>query len=266
MTVTLPSPGLGTANVGEFEQCAETVRRALEMGYRHIDTAQMYENEAAVGAGIERADVPREAVFLATKILPDNLSYEDVKRTARESLDRLGVDSVDLLYVHWPISAYDPEGTLDAVQELSEAGVTDHVAVSNFDRELFEEAADRLDAPIVANQVECHPLLPQEELRALARDHGHTLVAYSPLAGGEILDDPLLSEIAAEHDTSTAAVCLAWAHAQESVVPIPKTSGNHLQDNFEARELTLSDDALDRIADYDERLRAIDPDPAPWNE
>ena len=265
MTVTLPSPGLGTSGNDEFEQCAETVRRALEMGYRHVDTAQMYKNERAVGAGIERADVPREAVFLATKILPDDLSYENAKRTARESLDRLGVDSVDLLYVHWPISAYDPEGTLDAIQELYEEGVTDHVGVSNFDRELFEEAADRLDAPIVANQVECHPLLPQTELRALARDHGHALVAYSPLAGGEILDDPLLSEIAAEHDTSTAAVCLAWAAAQESVVPIPKTGGDHLRDNFEAVDLTLSEDALERIADYDERLRVIDPDPAPWN-
>jgi len=266
VTVTLPSPGLGTANVGEFEQCAETVRRALEMGYRHVDTAQMYENERAVGAGIERADVPREEVFLATKILPDNLSYEDTRRTARESLDRLGVDSVDLLYVHWPISAYDPEGTLDAFQELYDEGVTDHVGVSNFDSELFEEAANRLNAPIVANQVECHPLLPQDDLRALARDRGHALVAYSPLAGGEILDDPLLSEIAADHDTSTAAVCLAWAATRESVVPIPKTGGDHLRDNFEAGELTLTDDDLDRIADYDERLRAIDPDPAPWNQ
>jgi Aldo/keto reductases, related to diketogulonate reductase len=100
----------------------------------------------------------------------------------------------------------------------------------------------------------------------LARDHGHTLVAYSPLAGGEILDDPLLSEIAADHDTSTAAVCLAWAAAQEPVVPIPKTSGGHLRANFEATELTLTDDDLGRIADYDERLRAVDPDPAPWNQ
>ncbi|MEZ3143105.1 aldo/keto reductase [Halobaculum sp. MBLA0143] len=263
---TLPSPGLGTSGNDEFERCAETVATALDAGYRHVDTAQMYDNEAAVGAGIERADVPREEVVVATKIHPDNLSYEATRRTARESLDRLGLDRVDLLYVHWPISAYDPAETLPAFQELVDEGVTDHVAVSNFDRELFETAADRLDAPIVANQVECHPLLPQDDLRALARDHGHHLVAYSPLAGGEILDDPLLSEIATEHDTTTAAVCLAWAASKDSVVPIPKGEGDHVRANYEARSLELSDDALARIDGYDERLRVVDPAPAPWNE
>lgn len=263
---TLPSPGLGTSGNDEFERCAETVAAALETGYRHVDTAQMYDNEAAVGAGIDRASVPREEVVLATKVHPDNLSYEAVVRTARESLERLGVDRVDLLYVHWPISAYDPDETLRAFQELVDDGVTDHVGVSNFDRELFEGAADRLDAPIVANQVECHPLLPQDDLRALAREHGHHLVAYSPLGGGEILDDPLLSEIAAEHDTTTAAVCLAWAFAKDNVVPIPKGEGDHVRANYEARDLELSEDALARIDDYDERLRVVDPEPAPWNQ
>ena len=263
---TLPSPGLGTSGNDEFERCAETVATALETGYRHVDTAQMYDNEAAVGAGIDRASVPREEVVLATKVHPDNLSYEAVVRTARESLERLGVDRVDLLYVHWPISAYDPDETLRAFQALVDEGVTDHVGVSNFDRELFEAAADRLDAPVVANQVECHPLLPQDDLRALAREHGHHLVAYSPLGGGEILDDPLLSEIAAEHDTTTAAVCLAWAFAKDNVVPIPKGEGDHVRANYEAQSLELSEDALARIDDYDERLRVVDPEPAPWNQ
>lgn len=262
---TLPSPGLGTAGNDEFEQCAQTVADAVEVGYRHVDTAQMYENEAAVGEGIERADVPREEVVVATKIHPDNLAYDDAKRTTRESLERLGVDTVDLLYVHWPISAYDPPETLRAVQELYDEGLTDHVGLSNFTPELLDEARGLLDAPVVAHQVECHPLLPQEELLTYAREAGHALVGYSPLGGGELLDDPLLSEIAAEYDTSTAAVCLAWAYQREGLVPIPKGVGDHVRENFEAQELTLDEDDLDRIAAYDERTRVIDPDAAAWN-
>ncbi|MEZ3116685.1 aldo/keto reductase [Halobaculum sp. MBLA0147] len=266
MTPTLPSPGLGTSGNDEFEQCAETVAEALSIGYRHLDTAQMYDNEAAVGAGLERADVAREDVVVATKIHPDNLAYDDAIETAHESLDRLGLDRVDLLYVHWPISAYDPEETLAAMDELVEDGVTDHVGLSNFTPELLDEARDLLDAPVVAHQVECHPLLPQADLREYAREHGHDLVAYSPLGGGEILDDPLLTEIAEKHDTSAAAVCLAWAFEQEAVVPIPKGEGDHVAANWAARDLALDAEDLDRIAAYDERVRVVDPDAAAWNQ
>lgn len=114
----IPSPGLGTSGNGEPEQCARTVQTALELGYRHIDTAQMYKNEAAVGDGIDRADVPRQEIFLATKILPDNLAHDDVLATTDESLDRLGVEQVDLLYIHWPMRAYDAEDTLSAFDRL----------------------------------------------------------------------------------------------------------------------------------------------------
>ncbi|WP_435062736.1 aldo/keto reductase [Halobaculum sp. EA56] len=261
----LPALGLGTSANDDFEECAETVRAALDLGYRHVDTAQMYDNEAAVGEGISRADVPREEVVVATKVHPDNLAYDDAKRTARESLERLGLDSVELLYVHWPTSAYDPGGTLRAMDELRDEGVCDHVGLSNFTPDLLDEARARLDAPVAAHQVECHPLFPQDDLRAYAVEHGHYLVGYSPLGRGEALEDPLLGEIAEKHDTSTAAVCLAWAFAQEALVPIPKATGDHVRANYEARDLELDAEDLDRIAAHDVRERVIDPDAAPWN-
>ncbi|MFC7071007.1 aldo/keto reductase [Halobaculum lipolyticum] len=261
----LPPIGLGTSGNDDPAECAETVAAALEAGYRHVDTAQMYDNEEAVGEGIRRAAVDRDEVVVATKVHPDNLAYDDAKRTARESLERLGLESVDLLYVHWPTSAYDPAETLRAMDELRAEGLCDHVGLSNFTPALLDEARDLLDAPVVAHQVECHPLLPQTELREYAVEHGHTLVGYSPLGRGEALEDPLLSEIAEKHDTSTAAVCLAWAFAQEALVPIPKATGDHVRANFAAQDLELDDEDLDRIADYDVRERYIDPDAAAWN-
>lgn len=264
MTLDLPPLGLGTAGNDDPETCRRTVLEALEVGYRHIDTAQMYDNEAAVGDGIEESSVDRAEVVVATKIEPGNLAYEDAKRTARESLDRLGLDVVDLLYVHWPIRAYDPEGTLRAMDELREEGVTRHVGLSNFTPELLEEAYEVLDSPVVAHQVECHPLLQQDELRAHAREHGHHLVAYSPLGKAEITH-PVLAEIAENHGVSVPDVCLAWCLTQESVVPIPKATGDHVEQNWETRHLELEDEELERIAEIDETARLIDPDDAAWN-
>jgi 2,5-diketo-D-gluconate reductase B len=262
----LPAMGLGTSGSTDPEECAESVARALDAGYRHVDTAQMYDNEAYVGEGIRASEVDRSEVVLATKIHPDNLAPGDVTRTARESLDRLGVDYVDLLYVHWPTSAYDPERTLPAFDELRDEGVTDYVAVSNFTPDLLDEAREILDSPVAAHQVECHPLLRQDELRAYARDHGHHLVAYTPLGRGEIFDDPTLVDVAERHDASVAQVCLAWAMAQDTVVPIPKATGDHIEENLAARDLELDDEDLRRIADIDREHRVIDPDDAPWNE
>ncbi len=261
----LPPLGLGTSGNDDFEQCADTVAAALDVGYRFVDTAQMYDNEEAVGEGIRRSSVDRDDVVVATKIHPENLAYDDAKRTANASLDRLGVDSVDLLYVHWPTGAYDPDGTLRAMDELYDDGVTDHVGLSNFTPRLLDEALDRLDAPVAAHQVECHPRFRQRELRRYARQHGHALVCYSPLGQGDLLDDPVIVDVADEHDASPAAVCLAWAFAQETLVPIPKGTGDHVRANYEAQSLTLDDDALARIDDLDEN-RLIDPDSAAWNQ
>ncbi len=159
MTVgSFPEFGLGTYDI-TGETCVESVRTALECGYRHVDTAEGYDNERAVGEGIAAADVDRGEVVVATKVSPDNLAHDGVLEHARASTDRLGVETLDLLYVHWPIRAYDLEGTLAALDELYEEGLVRGVGLSNFLPGQLDEALDRLAAPLVAHQVECHPLL-----------------------------------------------------------------------------------------------------------
>ncbi|MFQ3294382.1 MAG: 2,5-diketo-D-gluconate reductase B [Halobacteriales archaeon] len=269
----LPSPGLGTSGNDDPEECAATVARALEIGYRHVDTAQMYDNEAAVGKGLERATaeagpgggIPREEVFVASKVHPDTLAHEDVLATTDRSRERLGVETIDLMYVHWPTSAYEPEATLSAFDELRNAGKIRHVGVSNFTPELLDEAREILAAPIVAHQVEMHPYLPQAELVGYAQRHGHALVAYSPLAQGEVVEDPVLQEIAEDYDATPAQVTLAWHQAKETVVPIPKGRGHHVDENYAAVDIDLDEDDLERIDAIDREKRIVDPDAAAWN-
>ncbi|MFC4360156.1 aldo/keto reductase [Halobium salinum] len=255
--------GLGTSRA-EGEDCAAAVRSALDCGYRHVDTAQMYGNEAAVGRGLRESGVDREEVVLATKVHPSNLGREDVLATTEASLDCLGVDAVDLLYVHWPTEAYDPEETLPAFDELRDRGLTRNVGVSNFTPDLLDEARHVLDAPVVAHQVECHPLFPQRELREYAERHGHTLVGYSPLGRGRTLDHPVVERVAAEVDATPAQVCLAWAMAR-GVVPIPKGTGDHVAENYRATDVELGEAALDALDGVDDRTRVIDRDDAAWN-
>ena len=273
VTDHLPSPGLGTSGNDDPEECAATVERALEVGYRHLDTAQMYDNERAVGEGLRRATgepetgdgIPREEVLVASKVHPDNLAHEDVLATTDESRERLGVETIDLMYVHWPTSAYAADETLPAFDELRDQGKIRHVGVSNFTPELLDEAREILDAPIVAHQVEMHPYLPQEELVAYAQRHDHALVAYSPLAQGEVVDDPVLQDVAEDYDATAAQVTLAWHHAKDNVVPIPQGRGDHVDENYAAREVDLDEEDVARIDAIDRRERIIDPDDAAWN-
>lgn len=259
----IPAPGFGTSGL-EGQECVEAVDAALEAGYRHIDTAQMYDNEAAVGEALAESDVDREAVFLATKVHPDSLAPDDVRRTTEASLDRLGVDAVDLLYVHWPIRAYDAETTLAAFDGLREAGLTRHVGISNFTPELLREARELLDSPILAHQLECHPLLPQSELADIARETGHRLVAYSPLAQGELLEHSTVRTVADDLGVTPAQAVLAW-HLDRDIIPIPKARGEHVRENIGAREVALTDEARTCLDGIDERRRVVDPDGAPWN-
>jgi len=260
----MPRLGLGTWQNTDPEQCAESVRTALEVGYRHVDTAQAYGNEAAVGEGIA-ADVDREDVFLATKVWIDQLSHEDVVHSTRESLDELGVDSVDLLYVHWPAGDYDPEETLRAFEQLYDDELIDRVGVSNFQPQQVEDAIDVLGVPLFANQVECHPLLPRADLRDHAEDHEYEVVAYSPLARGRVFDVEAITDVAAAHDASAAAVSLAWLR-EKGVTAIPKATGRaHIEDNWSSLSVDLTDEDVERIDAIEERSREVDPDFAPWN-
>jgi 2,5-diketo-D-gluconate reductase B len=262
----LPALGIGTYENTDYEVCANSVETALNAGYRHVDTAEGYDNEAAVGDGIVTSGVDREDVFLATKVSPGNLAYDDVLDHARASIDRLGVETLDLLYVHWPIRAYDREGTLAAFDKLYDDGLIRNVGLSNFTPELLEDAIETLEAPLFAHQVECHPLFQQDELRAMAREHGHHLVAYTPLAKGDVTDVPELVDIAEKHDATPAQVALSWLLSKESVSAIPKSATpEHIRENFGALEVTLDDEDVSRIDDIDREKRYVDFEEAPWN-
>jgi 2,5-diketo-D-gluconate reductase B len=240
----LPEIGLGTMGIEE----PDTIARAIELGYRHLDTAQIYDNEAVVGRGIEQADVPREELIVATKVWADSLAPEDVRRSTEESLDRLGVDFVDLLYVHRPIETYDPETTLPAFDSIREEGLIGNVGVSNFTTDQLDEARKVLDSPIAAHQVEMHPLYQQSELLQYARDDGHALVAYSPLAQGAVFENPELQEIATKYETTPVQVSLAWLAGKENVVSIAKASSmEHLEANLAAADLRLDPEDYERI-------------------
>ncbi|MFC7235512.1 aldo/keto reductase [Halosegnis marinus] len=265
--MSVPDIGLGTSGNDDPDQCAASVEAAVEEGYRHIDTAQMYDNEAAVGRGVARADVPREELFVATKVHPENLAYDDVLATAEESLDRLGLEYVDLLYVHWPIAAYDAADTLPAFDELYDEGVARNVGVSNFTPDLVAEAADLLDAPIAANQVEIHPLLPpRDDLVETCDRHGVDLVAYAPFCRREALDVPEVTAVAEKHDVSPARTILAWL-LEKDCKPIPKATGrDHIADNYAALDLVLDDEDVARIDSIERRYRKFDPEGSPWRE
>jgi 2,5-diketo-D-gluconate reductase B len=260
----MPMLGLGTWKNDDPDACANAVETALEMGYRHIDTAQAYGNEEHVGRGIAAADVPREDVFLATKVWIDRLAREDVLSSTERSLEKLGVDYVDLLYVHWPAGEYDPAETLSAFEELHDAGSIERIGVSNFLPEQVDEAIERTDAPIFANQVEVHPLLQQKELREHCTDRDVEVVAYSPLARGAVFDVPELTEIAEKHDASAAQVSLAWLR-EKGVTAIPKaTSEAHIRDNWGSLDVDLDDEDVETIDSLDRRERQVDPGFAPW--
>jgi len=266
MPTDLPPTGLGTYSDTDREQWREHVRVALDAGYRHVDSAQSYDNETYVGQGIADADVPRADVVLATKVDTSNLAYDDVVASTEASLDRLGVDRVDLLYVHWPVDAYDPAETLAAFDALVDRGLVGGVGLSNFTPAMLDVARDHLDAPVAAHQVECHPLCPQETLRADAADHGYRLVAYSPLAKGEVFDVPAVRAVAERRDATPAQVSLAWLDAK-GVAAVPKASTPaHIRDNLAAADLALTDDDVATIDAIDREYRVIDPEWAPWNQ
>ncbi len=280
----LPRLGLGTYSENDRDQWTERVETALEVGYRHVDTAQGYGNEAYLGAGLSQSAVDRDDIFLTTKVDTGNLAYDDVLESVEASLDRLETDYVDLLYVHWPHDTYDAAETLSAFDELRDRGLIRHVGVSNFEPDQLDRARDVLDAPIAAHQVECHPFLHQDDLRRYARDHDHWLVAYCPLAKGEVfatpenrdIEDPfatpvefdvsVMSDIAEKHGTTPAQVSLAWLLSKENVAAIPKASSKaHMRENREAQTLSLDDTDIDRIDAIEREHRLIDPDFGAWN-
>lgn len=259
----IPALGFGTWQL-EGQTCSDRVSDALAVGYRHIDTAKQYGNHEAVGAGLARSDVDREEIFLTSKVWFEDLAYHDVIASTEASLKELGTDYLDLLLIHWPNPTIPLEETLGAMMALREQGRVHHLGVSNFPPSWVARALEL--APLVCDQVEYHPRLSQRFLLQLLRENGMALVAYSPLAHGEGLDDPVLEEIARRHDRTPAEVALRWLLSQSGVSAIPKTaSREHLIQNFHVFEFALSEEEMRQLHALAalEGARTVDPDFAP---
>jgi 2,5-diketo-D-gluconate reductase B len=243
--VKVPSVGLGTWRLSG-EECVRAVERALALGYRHIDTAQMYANEGEVGRGLRNSGVDREEVFLVTKVRTSRFSHHDVIRSTRESLKKLRAEYVDLLLMHWPNPSVPLEETLGAMTELQEEGSVKQVGVSNFPPPMVEEASRH--ANVFCNQVEYHPYRAQGKLVEQAKEMDYLLTAYSPVAKGRVSNDAALKEIGQAHGKRPAQVALRWLIQQEKVAAIPKAaSEDHLSSNFDIFEFELSNEEMERV-------------------
>jgi 2,5-diketo-D-gluconate reductase B len=218
----------------------------LVLGYRHIDTAQIYGNEEQVGQGIQNARVDREKIFLVTKVWTNNFSYKRTIESTRESLRKLGTDYVDLLLMHWPNPSVPLEETLGAMTELQNEGSMRHVGVSNFSPSMVEEAARH--ATVFCNQVEYHPYRARDELLGQAKEMDYLLTAYSPVAKGRVSNDAALKEIGQAYGKTPTQVALRWLIQQEKVAAIPKAaSEDHLRSNFDIFDFELSDEEMERV-------------------
>jgi 2,5-diketo-D-gluconate reductase B len=241
----VPSLGLGTYRL-TGDACARAVERALSMGYRHVDTAQMYGNEREVGEGIRASGLDRGDIFLTTKVWPSDFAHDRVISKTRGSLKKLGTDYVDLLLMHWPGDGVPLGETLGAMRELQEEGSVLHVGVSNFSPSLVEEATGH--AEIFCNQVQYHPYRSQDDLREQARELDYLLTAYTPLSRGGVRDDAALTEIGEAHGKTATQVALRWLVQQEKVSPIPKATGEeHLGENLDVFDFELSGEEMDRV-------------------
>jgi diketogulonate reductase-like aldo/keto reductase len=256
-----PALGFGTYELSGVT-CRHAVRTALDAGYRHIDTARMYDNEGDVGGAITESGLDREAIFLTTKIWREDLSPDAIRAEVDSSLMLLDTDYVDLLLVHWPNPDHPLHETLGCMMEMQEAGRTRHVGVSNFTPSLLEEALEI--APICCNQVEYHPLLDQSPLLEVVRKRNLVLTAYSPLAQGNVLGEEAVARIARRHDRSPAQIVLRWHVQQPGVAAIPR-SGNddHIRKNLEVFDFELSEEEMATLSGMARGERQVDPAWAP---
>ena len=241
----LPKLGFGTWRLSGRD-CEHGVADALAAGYRHVDTAAMYDNEEEVGRGVRASGVDRSEMWLTTKVWPDDLQPDRLRASLEGSLRRLGTDYVDLLLIHWPNPDVPLAVTLGAMGALREQGRAREIGVSNFNSAQFREAIEL--APVIVDQVEYHPFLGQQALLEVCREQGVELTAYRPLARGEVAGDPTIREIAESHGATPAQVALAWLVGQEPVSAVPKASSpERRRENLAALELELSAEERSRI-------------------
>src|SRR5262245_8015267 len=247
MGARIPLIGLDTWDL-RGRTCARMVGQALRLGYRHIDTAEMYDNEREVGEGLRASGVPRDEVFVVTKVWPSHFAPRELLGAAKESLVRLRLSEVDLLLLHWPNPQIPLSETLGALCRVKEAGQARHIGVSNFTVTLIEEATRLSTEPLVCNQIEMHPFLDQSKVVAACRAHGMAVVAYSPIARGNAQNSDVLAQIGEAHGKSAAQVSLRYL-VQQQIAVIPRTSKlERLSENVAIFDFELTAEEMAEIA------------------
>ncbi|REL37688.1 aldo/keto reductase [Rhodohalobacter sp. SW132] len=259
--------GLGTYKL-YGKECKRAVMNALDIGYRLIDTAQMYKNETEIGDAIRTSHVDREDIFLTTKVWHTNLEHDDLLQTVEDSLEQLKTTYVDLLLIHWPNKQYSLEKTMEAMMVLRDQGKALNIGVSNFPLGMVKKVTEEFRIPIFCNQVEYHPFLAQFDLLDYSYDQDFLVTAYSPLAQGKVFENELLKSIGENHNKTAGQISLRWLIEQENVVAIPKaTSETHLQENIDIFDFELSDEEFNSIDELDKTTRLVNPSFAPdWEQ
>jgi 2,5-diketo-D-gluconate reductase B len=242
----IPAVGLGTWELRGVN-CAGIVEHALRIGYRHVDTAEFYENEEEVGEGIRNSGIKRESIFVTTKVWGANSAAAAVERAAKQSLFRLRLDEVDLLLLHWADPLVPLEETMGALSKMKKIGLTQHVGVSNFTAAMLTKAVELSEEPIVTNQIEYHPFLDQSRVIGAGVSQGVATTAFCPIARGKVSDSDIIRRIAKQHAKSPAQVCLRWL-LQQNVISLPRTSKvERLSENISIFDFELSQGEMSEI-------------------
>jgi 2,5-diketo-D-gluconate reductase B len=259
--MTVPAFGLGTFRLKD-QVVIDSVTNGLEVGYRVIDTAQIYGNEAEVGKAIADSGVSRDELFITTKIWTDNFAADKLIPSLKESLAKLQTDHVDLTLIHWP----SPKGAvpvkefMTALLEAKQQGLTKQIGISNFTIALMKEAIEAVGAENIAtNQIELHPYLQNRKVAEFAQQNGIQITSYMTLAYGEVLKDPVIEQIAKRHNATTAQVTLAWAMQLGYAVIPSSTKRSNLESNLKARDLKLGEEDMAQIAALDRGHRLTSP-------
>lgn len=264
---TIPVLGAGTFRL-KGDDAYQSVLTALELGYRHIDTAQIYGNEQDVGRAIRDSGIKASELFVTTKIWTEFLSNNKLKASLQQSLEKLQLDQVDLTLVHWPLPDQVPvQSYVEALAEAKQAGLTRFIGISNFTIVQTKAALDAVGAKEIAtNQIEVHPFLQNQKLVGFSKEQGIQITAYMPLAYGKVLAEPLIQQIAAQHQVTAAQVALAWSLQQGFVVIPSSTKRANLAANLAAASLTLTTENMKALASLDRNERLANPDFAPdWD-
>jgi 2,5-diketo-D-gluconate reductase B len=264
--ISMPRLGLGTFRL-QGDACRAAVENALRLGYRHIDTAEMYGNEEAIGAAIASCGIPRADLHVTTKVWVENLAPDAIRRAIATSLNKLRLDQVDLYLVHWPSENMNLPAIFETLMRLKQEGRTRAIGVANFTVALMKQVVEGIKAPIACNQVEYHVMLDQRKLAEYLQAKSIPLVAYCPLAQGRVASDETLIEIGRKHNATAAQVALKWLLDQKGVAAIPKASREESQKaNLDALKLTLDESDRKAIAALAKDKRCVNPGFAPaWD-